>query len=84
MYSLSGYIDSYIIVPSTIWGLAEGPLVDAEIMNPRSIQIPALINASLDRGHAGMVGAGKNIWPNVNINEGLSDSHVKVLLMQYH
>ena len=67
---IPGYIDSYIILPSTIWGLASGPLVDAGIVNPQSIQIPALIRASLGRGRAGMVGEGKNLWPNVNIDEG--------------
>jgi hypothetical protein len=33
------------------------------------MQIPALISASLDRGQAGMVGEGKNLWPNVEIHE---------------
>lgn len=57
-------------MPSTIYGIASGELVDAGIQNPRSLQIPALIQAALSRGRAGMVGAGKNIWPNVDIEEG--------------
>ncbi|KAF7325704.1 hypothetical protein MKEN_00420600 [Mycena kentingensis (nom. inval.)] len=64
-----GYIKSYIILPSTIYGLASGPLVNAGIQNPHSIQVPMLIKASLDRGSAGMVGQGKNLWPNVEIHE---------------
>ncbi|KAJ7174952.1 NAD-binding protein, partial [Mycena crocata] len=64
-----GYIKSYIVLPSTIYGLATGKLVDLGLQNPHSIQIPALISASLDRGRAGMVGEGKNLWPNVEIHE---------------
>ncbi|KAH9895219.1 NAD-P-binding protein [Cubamyces lactineus] len=64
-----GYVKTYLVLPSTIYGLAIGPLVDAGIMNPQSQQIPALITASIDRGRAGMVGEGKNIWPDVHIND---------------
>ncbi|KAI0674908.1 NAD-P-binding protein [Trametes maxima] len=64
-----GYVKTFIVLPSTIYGLARGPLVDAGIMNPQSQQIPALILASIDRGRAGMVGEGKNIWPDVHIDD---------------
>ncbi|KAF9808719.1 hypothetical protein IEO21_07761 [Rhodonia placenta] len=64
-----GTIKAYIVLPSTIWGLASGPLIDAQIANPHSQQIPMLIKASLARAQAGMVGEGKNLWPNVNIDE---------------
>ena len=67
---LSGYIRAYFILPSTIWGIAEGVLVERGIQNPHSQQVPLLIRASLDRGRAGMVGKGENIWPNVNVKEG--------------
>lgn len=67
---LSGYVKVYIILPSTIYGIAAGEFVEQGIQNPYSQQVPALIRASLDRGRAGMVGAGKNIWPNVDIEEG--------------
>jgi hypothetical protein len=66
---LIGYVKSYIILPSTIYGLATGKLVDIGVQNRHSVQIPFLINASLARGQAGMVGEGKNVWPNVNIEE---------------
>ncbi|KAI0769398.1 NAD-P-binding protein [Trametes elegans] len=64
-----GYVKTFVVLPSTIYGLANGPLVDAGIMNPQSQQIPALIMTSIDRGQAGMVGEGKNIWPNVHIQD---------------
>ena len=60
-----GYVKTYIILPSTIYGIVKNPLVDAGIQNPHSIQVPAIIRASIDRGQGGMVGDGKNIWPNV-------------------
>ncbi|KAJ6624186.1 NAD-binding protein [Mycena sp. CBHHK59/15] len=72
-----GYVKSYIILPSTIYGLATGTLVDMSVQNPHSQQVPSLINAALDRGQAGIVGEGKNLWPNVEINE-LADLYVKL------
>lgn len=67
--SITGYVRTYIILPSTIYGLARGLLVDIGVSNNRSIQIPAIIEASLDRKQGGMVGQGKNLWPNVHIDE---------------
>ncbi|KAJ7104365.1 NAD-binding protein [Mycena belliarum] len=72
-----GYVRSYIILPSTIYGIATGRLVELGIQNPHSIQIPQLINAALDRGQAGMVGEGKNLWPNVEVHE-LADLYIKL------
>jgi len=64
-----GYIKSYIILPSTIYGIASNPLVDAGIQNPYSQQIPTLIKAALARGQAGVVGKGHAMWPNVHNDE---------------
>jgi len=64
-----GYVKVYIILPSTIYGIASGVLVDAGIQNPHSQQVPGLIKIALGRGRAGMVGTGKNVWPNVDIEE---------------
>ncbi|KAE9407777.1 hypothetical protein BT96DRAFT_971153 [Gymnopus androsaceus JB14] len=47
-------------------GIAKGPLFDSGISNKKSIQIPVLIN---DRGQAGIIGLGKNIWNNVEIHD---------------
>ncbi|KAL4268610.1 NAD(P)-dependent Metabolic Enzyme [Pleurotus pulmonarius] len=65
----AGYVKTYIVLPSTIWGIAQGRLVDLGISNNRSMQIPGLVRVSLDRKQGGMVGLGKNLWPNVNIEE---------------
>ncbi|KAF9496795.1 NAD(P)-binding protein [Pleurotus eryngii] len=64
-----GYVKTYIVLPSTIYGVAQGLLVDLGIANNRSMQIPAIVRASLDRKQGGMVGLGKNVWPNVDIEE---------------
>ncbi|KAG2003467.1 hypothetical protein CC2G_004069 [Coprinopsis cinerea AmutBmut pab1-1] len=64
-----GYVKTYIILPSTIYGIADHKLVQLGISNPHSIQIPSLIKASLGRGQAGMVGKGVNRWPNVHIDD---------------
>jgi hypothetical protein len=63
---LIGYIKSYIVLPSTIYGLTTGKLAYMGVQNRHSVQIPFLNNASLARGRAGIVGEGKNIWSNVN------------------
>lgn len=62
-------IRGFIILPSTIYGINKSPLVTRGVGNDQSIQMPTLIKASIDRGRAGMVGNGQNIWPNVHIND---------------
>jgi hypothetical protein len=68
----AGYIQSYIIMPSAVYGRATGRLVDLGIQNTQSMQIPMLVKAALDRGRAGVIGAGKNIWPHVEVHDGAS------------
>lgn len=65
-----GYVRGYLITPSTIYGMASGKFVDAGLQNKHSIQMPALVIASLGRGQAGMVGKGLNLWPNVHVDDG--------------
>ncbi|KAG6853598.1 hypothetical protein C0991_002921 [Blastosporella zonata] len=60
---------TFIILPSLVYGLATGKLVDLGVQNQYSIQLPILISLSLDRGQGGMIGEGKNIWPNVHIDD---------------
>ncbi|THU78648.1 NAD(P)-binding protein [Dendrothele bispora CBS 962.96] len=73
-----GYIKAYFILPPTVWGIATGPLVDAGLVNPHSRQIPVLIKACLQHRRGGMVGAGKNVWNNVEIHE-LADFFIILL-----
>ncbi|KAG2746719.1 NAD(P)-binding protein [Suillus brevipes Sb2] len=64
-----GYVRTYIILPSTIYGIANTSMVKLGIQNPYSKQIPALIKASIDRKQGGVVGKGLNLWPNIHIND---------------
>ncbi|KAG2136811.1 hypothetical protein BD769DRAFT_385148 [Suillus cothurnatus] len=64
-----GYVRTYIILPSTIYGIANTSLVKLGVQNPYSIQIPSLIKASIDRKQGGVVGKGLNLWPNIHIND---------------
>ncbi|KDR76268.1 hypothetical protein GALMADRAFT_247574 [Galerina marginata CBS 339.88] len=70
-----GYVKTYIILPPTIYGIATGRIAELGVQNVHSIQIPSLIRASLARGRGGMVGAGKNIWDNVHIDD-IADLYV--------
>ncbi|KZT66769.1 NAD(P)-binding protein [Daedalea quercina L-15889] len=72
-----GYAHTFIVAPSTIYGFATHALAEARIANPVSIQIPSLIRASLDRRQAGVVGAGKALWPDVHIDD-VADLYIVV------
>jgi hypothetical protein len=65
----TGYVRTYVVLPSTIYGIPRGKLFDLGIAHRQSIQIPLAIRASLDRGQGGVIGEGKNIWPHVEVNE---------------
>ena len=68
-YYYAGYVKVYIVLPSVIYGAATGELVEQGIQNPHSLVI-RFTKIALDRGRSGIVGAGLNIWPNVDIQEG--------------
>jgi hypothetical protein len=52
-----------------IYGVATGRLAQMGIQNSHSIHIPVLIKLGLHRRQGGMVGQGRNLWPNVEIGE---------------
>ncbi|KAG6864529.1 hypothetical protein C0991_008930 [Blastosporella zonata] len=66
---VKGYVKTYIILPSTIYGIVSNKFVDLGLQNPRSIQVPRLIDAALARGQGGTVGSGKNLWNDVSIED---------------
>ncbi|KAF7328355.1 NmrA domain-containing protein [Mycena venus] len=70
-----GYIKSYIIVPTTVWGIPSGPLLDAGIQKWQNGILNFLVPASVARGQGGMVGEGRNVWNNVEVNE-LADLYI--------
>jgi len=64
-----GYIKSYIILPTTVWGIPTGALVDGGIQNWQNSMLNFLLSPSLARSQGGMVGEGRNAWNNVEVNE---------------
>ncbi|KAI0033233.1 NAD(P)-binding protein [Vararia minispora EC-137] len=64
-----GYLKSYIVLPSLIYGTLTGRLADLGISNKHSIAVPLLVKVGVARGQGGMAGEGRNTWPHVEIHE---------------
>ncbi|KZV77138.1 hypothetical protein PENSPDRAFT_645414 [Peniophora sp. CONT] len=64
-----GFVRTFTILPSTVWGLRRGPLADAGIGHRHSQPMPALIMASIARGQGGVVGKGLNVWSHIEVHE---------------
>ncbi|KAJ8585976.1 NAD(P)-binding protein, partial [Rhizopogon salebrosus TDB-379] len=64
-----GYARTYIILPSTIYGIANTLLTSLGVQNPYSRQIPRLIKAGLAREQGGVVGKGLNVWPSIHVDD---------------
>ncbi|KAF7326195.1 NmrA domain-containing protein [Mycena kentingensis (nom. inval.)] len=64
-----GYIRSYIVLPSTVFGIAKTPLVDAGIQNPHTTLLTHFVPPAIARGQGGFIGEGNNIWGNVEVHE---------------
>ena len=62
---------TWIVYPSTIWGLADNTFVRQGLQKPDSIQVPSRIKLAVKLGKAVYVGEGKNVWPHVHIDEGM-------------
>jgi hypothetical protein len=67
-------VKTYIVLPSTIFGIACTEFTEKGLQNPVSKQIPALITTSLDRGNTPIIGTGANVWPLVEIGESENPS----------
>ncbi|KAF6756749.1 hypothetical protein DFP72DRAFT_1168893 [Ephemerocybe angulata] len=66
-----GYVKSYFIAPSTIYGLATGPLVDLGVQHRHSVQFPPTLRTFIARKRAGTIGSGKNVWPAASYEDNL-------------
>ncbi|GAB7360157.1 hypothetical protein MBLNU230_g7920t1 [Neophaeotheca triangularis] len=64
-------VHTAIVSPCCIYGPGRGP------SNQRSMQIPELSRATLERGHGIVVGEGKTRWGNVHVHD-LSDLYLKL------
>ncbi|KAH9903078.1 NAD-P-binding protein [Cubamyces lactineus] len=72
-----GYARTHIIMPSIVYGIATGPLVDAGIVNPHTIITPLFVRAGLSRGTVGVLGKGLSRWANVHIDD-LVDVYIRM------
>ncbi|GJJ14007.1 hypothetical protein Clacol_008264 [Clathrus columnatus] len=66
---LGSKIKTHIVLPSTIYGIADNVLVQKGIANNISMQMPELIRLGIARGQGGVMGKGLNCWPNIHIKE---------------
>lgn len=57
------------MLPGLVYGIAETRLVSLGIQNPRSQQIPGIIDAGIARCQGGMIGKGINVWSVVHIED---------------
>ncbi|KAK0205283.1 hypothetical protein DFS33DRAFT_1259613 [Desarmillaria ectypa] len=64
-----GYVKTYIVLPPTIYGVPTGILHKHGLQRSVVAQIRQLVEASIARKQGGVVGEGKNLWPNVDVNE---------------
>lgn len=77
----TGYVKSYIIAPSTVYGCPTGKLVDVGAQHLYSKQVPFFIQAASKRGQTGIVGQGGNIWPNVANSERMHSCHFHMIFI---
>lgn len=66
---LIGYLKTYLVIPSVIWGLASGRLAELGVQNRHSIAIPWILKRAVAQGKVRVVGEGKHIWGGVQIDE---------------
>ncbi len=69
---LTGYVKTYIVLPPTIYGVPTGILHKHGLQRSLVSQVRVLVEASIARKQGGVVGEGKNHWPNVDVNESTS------------
>ena len=62
---------TWIVFPSTVWGLADNTFVKQGLQKPYSLQVPRRIKMAIKLGKAVYVGEGKNVWAHVHIDEGV-------------
>lgn len=67
----TGWVRTWIVFPSTIWGIADNVLVREGLQKPISQQIPNRIRLATKLGKVVYVGEGKNLWSHVHIDEGI-------------
>ncbi|RPD59649.1 NAD-P-binding protein [Lentinus tigrinus ALCF2SS1-6] len=62
-----GYVRTYIVLPTAVFGFGTGPLYDAGISKRSPALISVLTAAAVDRGRPGVMGTGKNAWGVIHV-----------------
>ncbi|KAI0661782.1 NAD-P-binding protein [Cubamyces menziesii] len=73
-----GYARTHILMPSVVYGVATGPLVDAGVANPHTAMIPIFVRTALSRGSVGVMGKGVSMWANVHVDD-VADAYIQML-----
>ena len=78
---------TWLVFPSTIWGIADTIFVKEGLQKANSLQIPDRIKLAVKLGRAAYVGKGQNLWSHVHIDEGAefarSSDLMLTLLIEY-
>jgi nucleoside-diphosphate-sugar epimerase len=69
--AINSGVRAVVICPSNVYGLGRG-------LNPRSVQIPFLVDQARKNGVVRIVGRGVNVWSNVHIDD-LADLYLLAL-----
>jgi nucleoside-diphosphate-sugar epimerase len=77
-----GYVNTHIIVPGIIFGIAQGRLVDVGFQNPYTMPFKRIAKHGIDHGQAISFGEGKNIWPFVHLDDD-KPSYSRIVLVDY-
>ncbi|VDC02361.1 unnamed protein product [Peniophora sp. CBMAI 1063] len=64
-----GFVRTYIVFPSVVYGTLKGLLVDAGIAHAYSLAIAVAVKLSIQRGQGAMVGPGLNRWSGAHVDD---------------
>jgi len=64
-----GYLKSYLLIIPVVCGEPKSRFVDAGIQHSRCTIVVLLGKPALERGEAGVIGEGKNVWSIVDVND---------------
>ena len=64
-----GFVRAYIVYPSVIYGVLDGPLVKAGVAHAYSVTMVVSVKLSILRGQGAMVGKGLNKCPAAHIKD---------------
>ena len=68
--SFEGYVRTYIVLPTLVYGVAANPLAEAGIAGAHCKFVVQIgIKQAIAAGEVGQIGEGSNVWPIVDISD---------------